>query len=500
MTPTVPGPDATSAGRAASVAAKLPAAELPAVSAGLSGRRQLMGASLLIAGLPALTAVLVHDRHRLSYATPVLFVLLLVVAVALTGGLRVALPAAVLGGLALNWFFTPPYGTFVVDRPDQLLVLGVYLAVAVSVSVIVDLAARRTAEANRARAEAEALSWLAGATLAESQTLPDLLERVRSTFGMREVSLLEPAAGGWAVAATVTSGTVEPDEVELRVDTGGGLVLSARGPRLFAEDRRVLASFADAAATALEGRRLAERARANAQLEAADKMRTALLAAVGHDLRTPLAGIKAAVSSLLQTDVVFSDADRDELLHTVETSADRLQALVANLLDASRLQAGAVSVISRATGLDEVAGRVLLALPQTDRDRVVFEVPDDLPEVLADPGRLERVLANLLDNALRHAPAGSLVTLRAVTRPGEVALEVADHGPGVPVGQRQQVFAPFQRLGDRTPGGVGLGLAVARGFTEAMGGVLEPHETDGGGLTMRLDLPVAADPDGPDLS
>ena len=496
MTATVPDPTATSSGRAASGAA----AELPAACAGLSGRRQLMGALLLAAGLPVLTAVLVYDRHRLSYATPVLFVLLLVVAVALTGGLRVALPAAVLGGLALNWFFTPPYGTFVVDRPDQLLVLGVYLAVAVSVSVIVDLAARRTAEANRARAEAQALSWLAGATLAESQTLPDLLERVRSTFGMREVSLLEPSADGWAVAATVTSGTVEPDDVELRVDTGAGLVLSARGPRLFAEDRRVLASFADAAGTALEGRRLAERAQAGAQLEAADKMRTALLAAVGHDLRTPLAGIKAAVSSLRQTDVDFTDADRDELLRTVETSADRLQGLVANLLDASRLQAGAVSVHTQPTGLDEVAVRVLLALPEPDRDRVVLDVPDDLPEVLADPGLLERVVANLLDNALRHAPTGSVVTLRAVTRPGEVALEVVDHGPGVPVGQREQVFAPFQRLGDRTPGGVGLGLAVARGFTEAMNGILEPRETDGGGLTMRLGLPVAAHPDGRDLS
>lgn len=467
---------------------------LPVVTAGLSGRRQLLSAGLLVVGLPLLTSVLVADRVRLSYATPVLLVLVLVVAVALVGGLRVALPGSVLGGLALNWYFTPPYGTLVVDRPDQLLVLGVYLAVAVAVSVVVDLAARRTAEAARARAEAQALSSLAGATLAESQTLPDLLERVRTTFHMREVSLLETTEDGAVVAACAAGGQPRPGEVELRVPAGAGVVLAAWGPELFAEDQRVLASFAEAAGTVLEGRRLAEQAQAAAELEAADRMRSALLAAVGHDLRTPLAGIKAAASSLRQRDVKFTETERDELLETVEASTDRLQALVANLLDASRLQAGAVSVRAEPTGLDEVAGRVLLALPEHDRARVVLDVPDDLPDALADPGLLERVAANLVDNALRHAPPGSQVHVRASAQASDVVCEVIDHGPGVPGSQREALFAPFQRLGDRTGGGVGLGLAVARGFTEAMNGTLTPRETDGGGLTMRVTLPCADDP------
>jgi two-component system sensor histidine kinase KdpD len=467
-------------------------AGLPVVTAGLSRRRQIVAVVLLLVGLPVLTEVLVSQRDDLSYATPVLAVLVLVVAVALVGGLRVALAAALLGGLVLNWFFTPPFGTFAVERSDQLLALVVYLGFAVAVSVIVDTAARRTAEATRARAEARELSSLAGATLAEARTLPDLLERVRTTFGMREVSLLEQAGGTWRPVATVGGGEPEPGEAELRVPAGPDAVLSGLGPPLFAADQRVLAAFAEAAGTALEGRRLAQQAQANAALEAADRMRTALLAAVGHDLRTPLASIKAAVSSLRQDDVEFDDDQRDELLATVETSADRLQALVANLLDASRLQAGAVSVQLQPTALEEVAGRVLLALPPEDRERVTLDIPAELPDVLADPGLLERVLANLLDNAIRHTPVAEVATVRAGPVHDAIECKVVDHGPGVDAAQMTHMFAPFQRLSDRTPAGVGLGLAVARGFTEAMRGSLTPASTPGGGLTMRLTLPRAA--------
>jgi two-component system sensor histidine kinase KdpD len=444
---------------------------------------------LLLVALPALTAALVPHRDRLSYATPVLVVLIVVVAVALVGGLRVALPAALLGGLALNWFFTPPYDTFLVEREDQLLALVVYLAVAVAVAVIVDLAARRTIEGRRARAEAHELSSLAGATLGREETLPDLLHRVRTTFRMRRVTLLEQVEGGWSPVASVSEGEPDSQDVELRVSAGPHLVLSAWGPPLFAEDKRVLASFAEAAATALEGRRLAEQAEASASLEATNRIRTALLAAVGHDLRTPLTGIKAAVSSLRQQDVKFSDQQREELLETIETSADRLQSLVTNLLDASRLQAGALSVQAEPTGLSETAGRVLLDLSADDRERVTLDIPDDLPDVIADPGLLERVLANLVDNALRHSPPGDVTTVRGKTNANQVRCEIIDHGPGVPPGQGEEMFAPFQRLNDRTPGGVGLGLAVARGFAEAMNGSLDAHQTPGGGLTMTITLP-----------
>jgi two-component system sensor histidine kinase KdpD len=311
---------------------------------------------------------------------------------------------------------------------------------------------------------------------------------------MREVTLLEEVDGRWSAVESVSGGDPEPGEAELRVQAGPHLMLSALGPPLFAEDKRVLVAFADAAATALEGRRLAARAQRNAELEAANRMRTALLAAVGHDLRTPLAGIKAAVSSLRQEDVEFDDSQRAELLATIETSTDRLQGLVANLLDASRLQAGAVAVHTQPTALEDIAGEVLLALPPGERERVVIDIPADLPDAVADPGLLERVLANLIDNALRHTPDGQVATMRADTDQQVVHCDVIDHGPGVDPSQHEHMFAPFQRLGDRAPGGLGLGLAVARGFMEEMHGKLTPASTEGGGLTMRLTLPLAQRP------
>ena len=467
---------------------------LPAPARGLGAPRYVAATVVLVVGLPALTAALVPERDDLAYATPVLLVLVLVVAVALLGGLRVALPAAVLGGLTLNWFFTPPYGRLRVEQSEQLVVLGVYLGVAVAVSAIVGLAARRTAEADRASAEAQALASLAGAALAEQQTLPDLLDRVRQVFGMREVLLLESGPDGWAIAASATAGApLDPEakETELRVPAGPTLELAVRGPALFAEDQRVLRHFAAAAATALEGRRLGTQAEAAARLAATDRVRVALLAAVGHDLRTPLAAVKAAVSGLRQSDVTYGEAERQELLETIEVGADRLQSLVENLLDASRLEAGAVSVTAGPVGLDEVVGRAVLALGEPERQRMHLDLPEGLPDVRADAGLLERVFFNLIDNALRYSPAGTIVTVRGRSRHGTVDCEIIDHGRGIPKHDREAMFTPFQQFGDRMAGGTGLGLSVAKGFADAMGATLTASSTHAGGLTMRLTLPLA---------
>jgi K+-sensing histidine kinase KdpD len=488
------GSDAASPGPASG---RRPAGALPGGFTGLGRRRFLAGGALLVTGLLALVLVR-EEARRLDYAVPVLLVLALVVAAALLGGLRVALPGAVAGALLLNWFLTPPYGTLQVESAEQVVVLAVYLGVAVAVSWVVDLAARRTAETDRARAEAEALSGLAGDTLAEQETLPDLLTRVRQVFGMREAALLERRDGEWLVIETSSEGAPAADDHELRVPSGDELELRVRGPELFAADRRVLTSFADAAAGALLGRRLAERAAAAAQLEATDRMRTTLLAGVGHDLRTPLASVKAAVSSLRQRDVAWTPTETAELLATIEAGADRLQRLVGNLLDASRLQAGVVSTTLERVRLEELVGQALIGLDSLDA--VDLDIPEDLPDVLADVGLAERVLANVLENALRHGGAGP-VTVRGATRPGAatVVCDVIDHGPGVPTGAEDTLFAPFARLdgepgvlGDRGAGGLGLGLSVARGFAEAMQGSLTPHRTPGGGLTMRLTLPLAA--------
>jgi K+-sensing histidine kinase KdpD len=445
----------------------------------------------VVAGLVALVLAREPVRDRLDYAVPVLLVLLLVVASALLGGLRVALPGAIAGVLVLNWFFTVPFGTLSVEAPEQILVLVVFLLVATGVSSVVDVAARRHAEAMRARAEAEALSGLAGATLAEHRSLTDVLDQVRTVFGMREAALLERVDGTWVVVEARSDGSGD-GETELTVPSGSDLVLRVRGPELFAADRRVLASFAEAAAGALQGRRVADRAAEAAELEAADRMRTSLLAGVGHDLRTPLASVKAAVSSLRQDDVAWTPEERSELLATIESGADRLQALVGNLLDASRLQGGVVSTSLERVRLEELVGRALIGLGSLDR--VVLDIPEDLPDVLADVGLAERVLANVLENALRHGGAGEITVHGRVGAGGDVVCEVVDHGPGVPVRDWGTVFVPFSgrggtaSLGDRGTGNLGLGLSVARGFAEAMGASLEPDATPGGGLTMRLTL------------
>jgi two-component system sensor histidine kinase KdpD len=218
------------------------------------------------------------------------------------------------------------------------------------------------------------------------------------------------------------------------------------------------------------------------QLAAVDRQRTALLAAVGHDLRTPLAGIKAAASGL-RAEVELAPDERSELLSTIEDSADRLDRVVANLLDASRLEAGALAVQAEPVALDAVVGAAVLSLPGASA-RVSVEVPDDLPLVRVDPGLLERVLANLIDNALRHGGDGPVV-VRALATETSARLEVVDRGPGGEVS-----FEPFQRRGDHGSG-LGLGLAIAHDFVEAMGGTLIADGSDGPGLTMRLRIPLA---------
>jgi two-component system sensor histidine kinase KdpD len=251
----------------------------------------------------------------------------------------------------------------------------------------------------------------------------------------------------------------------------------------------VLAALGAQLATAVETQRLqAEAARAGA-LAQADDLRTKLLQAVSHDLRTPLAAIKASISSVRQRDVAWTPAQVDEFHATIEHETDRLDALVTNLLDMSRLQAGAVSVHVRTTGLEEVVPAALASLGSR-AERVTLEVPETLPAVLADPALLERALANLVDNAVSASPPDGRVRVEAAAVRDRVTLVVVDQGPGIADDERERVFRPFQRLVDHG-GGVGLGLAIARGFVTAMDGELAIEDTPGGGTTMVVSLPVA---------
>jgi two-component system, OmpR family, sensor histidine kinase KdpD len=373
----------------------------------------------------------------------------------------------------------------------------------------VDGAARRSKQAARASTESEMLVTAAGSVLRGQQALAAVLDRVREAFGMESVTLLERTGGGtrgfgtgWAAAATSGSPAVaRPEDADVDVPITDTLTLALRGRALPASDRRVLGAFAAYAAAALEQQRLAAEAEAARPIAEADRMRTALLAAVSHDLRTPLASAKAAVTSLRSHDIQWTPEDRDELLATADESLDRLAHLVDNLLDMSRLQAGALALFPRPTDLEEVVSRSLDDLGPAG-GAVVVEMPEDLPEVQVDPAILERVIANLTANAVRYSPAGSPPLLRASALGGRVELRIVDRGPGIPEADRDRVFVPFQRLGDTdNTTGVGLGLALSRGLTEAMGGTLEPEETPGGGLTMTISLPAAPSPavlDAPD--
>jgi two-component system, OmpR family, sensor histidine kinase KdpD len=327
---------------------------------------------------------------------------------------------------------------------------------------------------------------------------------VREAFGMDSVTLLEQPAdqpkNNWSwvsVGASGESPVQRPEEADVEVPVSDNLVLALRGRALPASDRRVLGAFAAYAAAALEQSRLTAAAEAAKPIAAADRVRTALLAAVSHDLRTPLASAKAAVTSLRSSDIEWDAADHDELLATADESLDKLARLVDNLLDMSRLQAGALAVFPRPADLSEIVARSLDDIGPAAR-QVTVAIPDDLPEVAVDPAILERVISNLTANALRYSPPGMPPTLTGSVLHDRVELKIIDRGPGVPEDQWNSIFIPFQRMGDTdNTTGVGLGLALSRGLTEAMDGTLEPDETPGGGLTMTLSLPAVPPPPAP---
>ncbi|MFF3249953.1 DUF4118 domain-containing protein [Actinacidiphila glaucinigra] len=468
-----------------------------------------LGRSRVIAGWltgvlgPALLCLALTQLHpALGIATDMLLFMTLTVAAALAGGLYPALVSAVGGSLMLNYFFAPPLHTFTIAKPENLIAIVIFVVVGVAVASVVDLAARRTHQAARLQSEAEILSYLAGSVLRGEHSLGALLERVRETFGMEAVSLLERAGeyDAWTCAAGVGSRQcLRPEDADVEVPVSDNLSLALVGRVLPASDRRVLSAFAAQAAGVLDRQRLEDEAARAHKLAEGNRIRTALLAAVSHDLRTPLAAIKAAVSSLRSDDVAWSEEDEAELLEGIEEGADRLDNLVGNLLDMSRLQTGTVTPLIREVDLDEVVPKALRGVPDGS---VALDVPETLPMVSVDPGLLERSVANIVENAVKYSPAGAQVLVAASALGGHVDLRVVDRGPGVPDAAKERIFEPFQRYGDAPRGnGVGLGLAVARGFADAMGATLQPEDTPGGGLTMVLTLPAAPGsiPVAPDL-
>ena len=455
----------------------------------LPRQRVVLGFALAAVLLPTLTWVLSLLRDEIGLTSVMLLYLLAVVIVSAVGGLWPALLAAVGGSLLVNWYFVPPIYTLTIGDGENILALVVFLAVAVLTSGFASLAARRAADGRRARVEAEALLRLAGSSPASS-----LLESLQRVLGADGAAVLLRTEGGWSIEAAAGERVPEsPDAGTTTIELDAEHVLVLTGTLIRSEDQRVLDAFAKEIAASVELGELEVEAGEAVSLAAANELRAALLSAVSHDLRTPISAVKASVTSLLQDDVEWPAEARREFLLTIDEETDRLNALVGNLLDMSRLQAGALEIVTAPVGLEEVLPAALRSIGAPDR-AVDIDVSESLPRVLADTGLLERALANVIANAIRYSPPDVPARITAGSIDGVVDIRVADRGPGVPAGERSRMFVPFQRLGDSQADGVGvgLGLAVAKGFVEAMGGAVEVEDTPGGGLTVVVRLRAAS--------
>lgn len=416
-----------------------------------------------------------------------------VLGVALLGGLVPAVLSTVLSGVLLAYFFVAPANTFAITDTNGAITAAVLLVVAVMVAALLDHTVHRFREARRASQDAELLSLFADSVLRDAD-LDVLLERIREAYSQRAVSLVHLHTGD-VVAAVGKDPCSDVDDADTAVDVGDdeySMLLAGRP--LTTHDRRVISAVAKHAVDLVKRRESAEEASRSGAVTKVDELWRSLTSAINHGLRTPLAAAKTA-TSVRGGDADFPPQDTTDLLATGEESVDELMAVVGNLLDSSRLVSGAVRPNPGPVDLEEAVQRSLVGISTGNTDftrrgieRVKATVDD--VAVLADGVLLERVLANVIDNSLRYA-SGSAVRVTAGQVGDRVLIAVVDEGPGIPRGTEEQIFEPFQRFGDGPSIGVGLGLSVARGFVEAMGGTISASDTPGGGLTIEIDLPAA---------
>ncbi len=451
----------------------------------ISSRRRLTGVALALAGLPLLTLILVAARQRLNFADDLLLFLLAVVTVTVVGGFSPAVLAAVASSLLLNWFLTPPLHTFTIQEPRNLLALVLFVTVTVAVSSLVHLAARRAVQAATSREETASLLALARTVLSGADTPTAVLDHLTGTLGGR-AELQEFTAGRWIRVAV--SGGTGADTEGTRIHPRPGLALLTTG-QTAAATTALLAGFGAQAAAALDRERLRMQASQAEALAEGNRIRTALLAAVSHDLRTPLASIKASVSSLRQTDVEWTAADEADLLATIEQNADRLDALIGNLLDLagctpdrwSRSCARPRSMRSRRSRCAGWTPPSSWRSPSLTTCRWSVPIPacwnGSWPT--SSPTRCG---THRRRGRRRYGPARP--ARRCSSRSSTTV-------PACPATCSRN--ASSSRSSGSTTGraGVGLGLAVAKGFAEAMGGTIAAVDTPGGGLTIQVTMPVA---------
>jgi two-component system sensor histidine kinase KdpD len=458
----------------------------------MSPVRRISAWAVAILGPPLITWALL-SWFDAPLHNVLLVYLLAAVGAGVVGGALPAAVTAISGFFLANWYFTPPVRSWTINSADNLFSLFAFLFVSLVVGLLVGLSGRRAAEARRARAQAEALAaTAAGGHPVFGTDERGLVRRIRETFGLEAASVLRREADSWVTLAWDGDIVLDrPDKGSEIIDLTGGAVLVILDGQLTTDDRAVLRAFAAQIVQALEREELEREAGSAEAMAETDRLRTALLGAVSHDLRTPLATIKASVTSLLETGVDWTPDQTSAFLRTILEETERLDRLVGRLLDASRVQVGAVHVFFRPVGLDEVVAAALGGLG-AGRERVIVDIPESLPEVQTDPALLERAVANLIENALIWSPSTETVRVSAGEIARRIDLRITDRGPGIPLDSRDAVFQPFQRLGDSPRSeGVGLGLAVSQGLLQAMGNELIIEDTPGGGTTMVIGFKIA---------
>ncbi len=506
-------------------------------------------------GIALVTVVAEPNRAHLSVVTPALSYLVIVLATATLGGLGPGIFTSVVGFLTFNFFFLPPFYSFTVGAPQDIVALFVFLIVAGVTSDLVSRLQEREREARRRAIESETLSRLSTELIADltlDTVLATVVEQVTRIFGLESAAVLLPdhagtlrvrlaypeaAAGAYvrdrehtAIAAHVfttgiAAGVGSPHRVyRPHSPERGGATMPPRGRRVLyvpvrtahgavgvmgvaavraadysADERRLLTTFANQAALAIDRARLIEEATRAAALEEADRLKSALLAAVSHDLRTPLASIKASATSLLQEEIAWDAATRREFLTAIDEETDRLARLVANLLDLTRIQGGALKPEKEWNEIGDLIASVtdrLAPLLQT-HPRCVRVAPD-LPPVACDFVEITQVLANLIENAAKYSDPGTEIAVVADCEGENIRVRVTDHGFGIPPTDVPHVFDTFYRVKRegraRRIGGTGIGLAICKGFIEAHGGTIAVASVVGQGSTFTFTLPLTPVP------
>jgi two-component system sensor histidine kinase KdpD len=457
--------------------------------------RATVGKALVVLGaiLPLVNFFLARFRHSFNLTTNTLILLIITLVIAIKSPIWLTTLGAIENFLFLNYLFTPPFHTLNISNKDDLLALLVFLATSITASLILRKLEIRTARLRQLSEEGLFLSSLAENIIRGHNSIDEILSNSKSTFGLKELAVARISQIPKGSALRVIYGSIETITKEI---SDSQIVLNAEYSLLAnpaindPELRKLVTTFGSQVLILLERQLLEANERELSEIRQADQMRVALLNAVSHDLRGPLTSSKAAISSLLNNDVVWTPEDQRELLNSASHSLDQLNHLIENLLDMSRLEAGAIFLNWRNVGVEDVVSGAIKSL-KSPTDLIEIGIDPELPPIKGDPILLERVIGNLLENALRFNPKESSITIAAFRVGESIEIRIIDHGPGLSTKDKSKLFTPFQRLGDRDNStGVGLGLAIVKGFTELMNGRISVEETFQGGLTMALSFPI----------